>query len=84
VGERGDGYHASKVAAEKDKLAVNVGMRVVEVSPILLVRGLFLLWLLKPISGELVKEEHPSSQQSHCQKINSLIRVSARWGGGRT
>jgi hypothetical protein len=38
---------------------VNVGMRVVRVSPMILARAFFLLWLLKPIPGELVKEEHP-------------------------
>jgi len=40
-------------------IAVNVGMRVVGVSPIIPPRAFFLLWLKEPISLELVKEEHP-------------------------
>jgi hypothetical protein len=37
----------------------------VRVSPSILARAFFLLWLEKPISGELVKEEYPL--------INSVI-----------
>jgi hypothetical protein len=41
------------------EIACKYWNEVVRVSPIILARAFFLLWLLKPISGELVKEEHP-------------------------
>src|SRR5258707_6869939 len=45
----------------------------VGISPILLPRAFFLLCFLKPPSGKLIREEHPSSQQRHYPKINSFM-----------
>jgi hypothetical protein len=56
-------------------IAVNVGMRVVGVSPIILARAFFLLWLEEPISGELVKEEHPLINRVIAKKSTASLLI---------
>jgi hypothetical protein len=56
-------------------LSVNVGMRVVGVSPIILARAFFLLWLEEPISGELIKEEHPLINRVIAKKSTASLLI---------